>query len=155
MSTQVSKINALILGTDPASPSSGRIVFFAKSDGLYSKTSAGVVSKVSDNAVGKQYRATLLGADGSFTSATVAKNDLSAAIVWAYSAEGVYTGTLVGAFTANKTTFATGVGTATGGVIIKIVRTSADVVTLSTFAVDGTTPADFVGTIDVLITVDA
>lgn len=111
-------------------------------------------SQIDPQAVSKQYRATLLGANGSFTSATISKNDLSAAIVWAYSAEGVYTGTLVGAFTAGKTNILLSNLDATGGVILSAVRTSADVITLSTFAVDGTTPADFIGNIQVQIIVD-
>ncbi|WP_250487982.1 hypothetical protein, partial [Caballeronia sp. GaOx3] len=56
-------------------------------------------------------------------------NELSAAIVWAYTSAGVYTGTLAGAFTADKTwftVFASGDPTAK---VFKLTRTSADVVT--------------------------
>ena len=154
MSSLFSKIIGINL-TTVATPAAGRRVLYAKADGWYDKNSAGVETKLV-GVVGGQtaYRATLLGANGALTSATVSENQFSAAIVWAYSAEGVYTGTLAGAFPAT-TTFAIGLGTATEGVIAKIVRTSADVVTLSTFAVDGTTPADFVGTLYVSITADA
>ncbi len=142
--------------TTVATPSTGHRALYAKSDGWYDKNSAGVETKLSGTVGGvKEYRAVLTGANGSFTSATVLDNQLSAAIVWAYVSEGVYTGTLVGAFTLDLTSFNITIGTATGGIIPKIVRTSADVVTLSTFAVDGTTAADFIGTLYITITVDA
>lgn len=142
--------------TTVANPSTGHRVLYAKSDGWYDKNSAGVETKLSGTVGGvKQYRAILVGENGALTSTTVLDNQLSAAIVWAYSAEGVYTGTLVAAFTANLTSFNITIGTATGGIISKIVRTSADVVTLSTFAVDGITAADFIGSLYITITVDA
>lgn len=155
MSSLFSKITGINL-TTVATPAAGRRVLYAKSDGWYDKNSAGVETKLVGVAGGqKVYRATLTGANGAFTSATIAENQLSDVIVWAYVSEGVYTGTLVGAFTVDKTTFNIAIGSATGGVIQKIVRTSADVVTLSTFAADGTTASDFIGTLSVTITVDA
>lgn len=70
--------------------------------------------------------------------ATVLHNGLSAPIVWARADVGQYTGTLTGAFTANKTAlFATG-SNATLAPIVTLERTSADVVTLRTFDETGT-----------------
>ncbi len=112
-------------------------------------------SAIDPQALSLFYRATLTGSNGAIAAPSVAKNTLSAAIVWAYVSEGVYTGTLTAAFpSAARTSLLVSLGSATGGVILKLVRTSADVITLSTFAVDGTTPADFIGDIDVSITID-
>jgi len=114
-----------------------------------------LASNIDPQATSAVYRATLTGSNGAIAAPSVGKNTFSAAIVWAYSAEGVYTGTLAGAFpTAARTNLQVSLGSATGGLILKLVWTSTDVVTLSTFAVDGTTPADFIGDIDVNITVD-
>lgn len=69
--------------------------------------------------------------------ATVLKNGLSGAIVWARSDVGTYTGTLTGAFTANKTAL---FATPTGGTLaasVALARTSADVVTLRTLDAAG------------------
>jgi hypothetical protein len=154
MSNLFSKIIGIQL-TTVSNPPAGKRVLYAKSDGWYDKNSAGTEIKLVGVAGGQTaYRATLTGSNGAIAVPAVSENQFSAAIVWAYSAEGVYTGTLVGAFPAT-TTFSIGIGTATGGVIAKIVRTSADVVTLSTFAVDGTTASDFIGTIYVSILADA
>lgn len=112
------------------------------------------ISASIDEAGVNTYQAILLGANGSLTSTTVASNGLSAAPVVAYSAEGVYTVTLADEFTANKTTVFLTLGSATDGVVLKGVRTSADVVTLSSFLVtDGTTAADFIGTVNLEINV--
>ena len=148
--------DGIIRTTTPATPPTGQRSLYPKADGWYDLSSAGVEAKIVTQAgvQTKVYRATLTGSNGAIATTAVHENGLSAAIVWAYSAEGVYTGTLVGAFPAT-TTFSIGIGTATGGVIAKIVRTSADVVTLSTFAVDGTTASDFIGTIYVSILADA
>lgn len=67
----------------------------------------------------------------------VLENTLPAgAIVWAYSAPGIYTGTLVGAFTADKT-FA-GIQQNQVDRALVIGRTSADVVTIVTSDYSGT-----------------
>lgn len=157
MSAIFSKITTLILGTDPATPASGRITLFAKSTGLFAKNSAGVVTKVSDYSVGTEYRATLLGADGALTSTTVHKTDFSMALTGAYSAEGVYTLTAASGtpFTADKTVVRVTNSTATGAIIFTGVVTSTSVITINTFAADGTTPADAIGKFFVDITVDA
>jgi len=154
-----SKIFGLILGTNPATPSSNRRVLFAKSDGWYDKDTAGVVRKLTSGtgAGVSGYRATLLGANGALTSTTVAKNDFDGVtITGAYGAEGVYTITAGSAiFTANKTIALLGLGTATGGVVLKAVMTSTTVITINSFLVtDGTTAADFIGTVYLSITVD-
>jgi hypothetical protein len=154
MSNLFSKIIGIQL-TTVSNPPAGKRVLYAKSDGWYDKNSAGTEIKLVGVAGGQTaYRATLTGSNGAIAAPAVSENQFSAAIVWAYSAEGVYTGTLVGAFPAT-TTFAVTLGTATGGIIPRIVRTSADVVTLSTFAADGTTAADFIGTVYVSILADA
>lgn len=155
-----SKIQGLLLGTDPATPPSNRRVLYAKSDGWYDKDVAGVVRKLTSGtgAGVSGYRATLLGANGSLTSTTAAKNDFSGvAIAGAYSAEGVYTLTADSAiFTADKTTVQLTLGTATEGVVLKAEMTSTTVITIKSFLVtDGTTAADFIGTVYVDIKVDA
>jgi hypothetical protein len=117
--------------------------------------SVGVFAAAYADSVGTNvYRAILTGANGSFTSATVTKNDLSGAISWAYTGEGIITGTLSNAFTANKTTVFLTLKSATGGVILKHAITSDDAIVINSFAVDGTTASDFIGTIDVEINVE-
>lgn len=148
-------LNGVIRTAEPTAPPTGQRSLYPKSDGWYDLNAAGDEVKLMSQASGqtKVYRATLTGANGSFTSATVHENSLSAAIVWAYTGEGVITGTLANAFTANKTAVQKSVGSATGGVILKHSITSDDAVVINSFAVDGTTAADFIGTIDVQITV--
>jgi hypothetical protein len=148
---------ALVLTTAPANPAVGRVVFYATSTGLHMKNSAGTITKLSDNAVGTEYRATLLGANGALTSTTVSKTDFSMALTGAYSAEGVYTLTAASGtpFTADKTIVKVFNAGATGAIIYTAVVTSTTVITISTFAADGTTPADAIGKFFVEITVDA
>jgi hypothetical protein len=149
-----------IIRTDdqiPENPPTGQLTVFAQADGLHTLTSAGVDKLLDASVTGasKIYRATLTGANGAFTSETVQRNDLSAAIAWAYTSEGVITGTLTDAFTANKTNVQLTLGSATGGVVLKSALTSNDAVVISSFLItDGTTAADFIGTIDVVITVE-
>jgi hypothetical protein len=154
-----SKIYGLILGTNPATPSSNRRVLFAKSDGWYDKDTAGVVTKLLAGSSGvSSYRATLLGANGALTSTTASKNDFgSTTITGAYVSEGVYTLTASTAiFTANKTIPTVTLGTATGGVIVKVENTSTTVLTVKSFLVtDGTTAADFIGSVYINVDVDA
>ena len=86
------------------------------------------------------YSALLTQAGTAAPVATVLRNDLDGAVVWARSIAGVYTGTLVGAFLA-----ATSVQvTLTVEGVAYVARTSADVLTLTTCAVDaeGAAPAD-------------
>lgn len=154
-----SKIYGLILGTAPSSPSSNRRVLYAKSDGWYDKNSAGVEKRLLSGASGaSSYRATLLGANGSLTSTTVGKNDFgSITFTGAYVSEGIYTITASSAaFTANKTDAQITLGTATGGIVVKAEMTSTTVITIKSFLVtDGTTAADFIGTVYLNVTVDA
>lgn len=84
-----------------------------------------------------EYTALISQSGTSDPTVTVIKNTLPAgAIVWARSGVGVYTGTLAGAFIANKTV---GFINSTGGSAqADVKRTSNDVVTLSTFNI---TPA--------------
>lgn len=157
MSAIFSKINTRVLSTNAATPPTGSIVIFAKSDGIYSKNAAGTVTKVSDNAVGNEYRATLLGANGALTSTTVSKTDFTMALTGEYVSEGVYTLTAASGtpFTANKTIVKVYNSEATGAVIFRAAVTSTTVITISTFAADGTTAADAIGKFFVEITVDA
>lgn len=69
-------------------------------------------------------------------TATVLENTLGGSVVWARSDVGVYTGTLVGAFTLNKTAIFTSPSVTDS--LVFSARTSADVVTLTTSDVDGT-----------------
>lgn len=116
---------------------------------------AAIADSITDLALSKEYKAVLTGANGSFTSATVAKNDLSAAIVWVYTGEGIITGTLTNAFTTDKTTVFLTLKSATGGVVLKHSITSDDAIVINSFLVtDGTTAADFIGTINVFISVE-
>ena len=65
---------------------------------------------------------------------TVLLSTMIGPIVWAYVGIGIYTGTLVGAFTVGKTWFKEPVANlvVAGPLDIKLVRTSANVVTLTT-----------------------
>ena len=86
------------------------------------------------------YSALLTQASTAAPVATVLRSDLDGTVVWARSSAGVYTGTLVGAFLA-----ATSVQvTLTVEGVAYVARTSADVLTLTTCAVDaeGAAPAD-------------
>lgn len=82
------------------------------------------------------YDALLTQAAGAAPVATVLLNTLSAAIVWARTSAGLYTGTLVAAFTAAKTQIFIGSNAAalpaTTFNVIQSQRTSADVVTIQT-----------------------
>lgn len=78
----------------------------------------------------KSYVATLTQTGTAAPTATVLENQLAAAIVWARTGVGVYTGTLTGAFTANKTVASIS-QPATGKATVS--RTSANVITVSTF----------------------
>lgn len=152
--TILSKIQGLIL-TSTSTPATGRRLLYAKSDGWYDKNSAGVETKVVSGAVAdaaKAYDAILTqtGTDAP-TAQVFGTNDIGA-IVWARSAEGVYTGTLVGAFTANKTAIHVTVGGGSTAFTAQATRTSADVVTISTFD-DGFVPDDLEGTLYVNIQV--
>ena len=112
------------------------------------------IIKEEDGAKGKTYKAILNQASTDApTVTTLILNELSAAIVWAYTSEGVYTGTLVGAFTADKTWWNFSlVGNPTGK-IVRLARTSADVLTMSVFALDGSTPSELGGSLNLLIEV--
>lgn len=151
--------DGIIRATTPSTPPSGQRSLYPKSDGWYDLSSAGVEKRLLSGTSGiSSYRAVLLGANGSLTSTTAGKNDFAGiTITGAYSAEGVYTLTAdSAAFTANKTNVQLSLGTATGGVILKAELTSTTVITIKSFLVtDGTTAADFIGTIYVDVTVDA
>ena len=85
------------------------------------------------------YKGFLSFAGTSAPSPTVLENSLDTLITWARSNTGIYTGTLTGAFTANKTFLQTGTKTmipvySTLGTIAgyyNIVRTSANVITIT------------------------
>jgi hypothetical protein len=106
---------------------------FAGQSGYWS-----LVSSSSPNAqVGiKVYRATLTQTSTSAPTATVMENSFGAAIVWARSNTGVYTATLADAFTSAKTFIVNAglAGTVAAPKDVTAVRTSANVVTVSTGA---------------------
>lgn len=111
------------------------------------------ITKEEDQATNKQYKAVITQSGTSAPTATVLKNELSAAVVWARSSEGVYTATLASAFVVSKTWFDfSKVGNPTGKVIY-LDRTDANVLTLSSFESDGTTPDDLDGSINLVVEV--
>ena len=155
MSNLFSKIIGIQL-TTVSNPPAGKRVLYAKSDGWYDKNSAGTETKLIGVAGGQTvYRAILTGSNGAISATVVSENQFSAPIVWAYSAEGVYTGTLVGAFTLLKTTIQATLGVPTvPGQSVYVTHTSANVITLTTTGADGFN-ADFITTLNIQITVDA
>lgn len=85
----------------------------------------------------KTYRALLTQAGTAAPTAVVLQNELSATIVWTRTGVGVYIGTLAAAFTASKTLVRAAMSNNAAGAAVtqgySFVRTSADVVTLTTF----------------------
>src|SRR4029079_4305549 len=125
-----SKSYYTIQSAAPASPPANEIVIYAKSGGIYAKTSAGVETLVSNvTASSKTYRAFMTQSATAAPTVTVFENGLSADIAWTHSATGVLIGTLTGAFTTNKTFI--NATLSAGSVGINVVRTSADVVTVT------------------------
>lgn len=105
-----------------------------------------------DPAVTKVYRAKLTGTNNADPTAAVRVNTLGGTVVWARTGEGVYTGTLTGAFTAGKTTIHVQLAaSAMPAYSIFAIDTSANVVTILT---DNAGSSDFIGDIFVTITVD-
>lgn len=86
----------------------------------------------------KVWRGLLTQSSTSAPTAVVLENSLGGTITWARTSAGLYTGTLTGAFTASKTFLSLVQG---GGVDghYQVVRTSADVITITTD--DADTPA--------------
>ncbi len=86
----------------------------------------------------KFYQATITQSGGSAPTATVLNNTLGGTVVWARTSAGLYTATLTGVFTANKTQIFVGdsLTTVSNFSIVQSTRTSANVVTLTTRAVD-------------------
>lgn len=93
------------------------------------KTQKEINDLQAEDTLSKEYIALITQSGTDAPTVQVIKNELSAAVVWAYSNVGIYTGTLVGAFTASKTAV---VCTPLLNASAAGVRTSADVVTLST-----------------------
>lgn len=147
-----SKIHGLILGTAPSTPPTNRRALYAKADGWYEKDVAGVERKLVAQTSGqtKVYRATLTGSNGAIATTSVAENGLSAAIVWTYTGEGAYLGTLADAFVADKTNIQVSVG---DFVLPVTYRASANTVAIETYNPTTGAAADIIGTIDVQITV--
>src|SRR5688572_2059968 len=145
--------------TPTENPPAGYRSLYAKADGWYDKDDAGVETKISNPIAGtdtaKEFRVVLTGSNGAVATTAVTKNTLSAAPAIAYAAEGVVTVTLASEFVVARTIPIVSLGTATGGVIIKAEVTSANVITINSFLVtDGTTAADFIGTVFLSIIVD-
>ena len=132
--------------TDPTSPKGNPTRNFTVSSIISANT--GLVS----------YHASLVQTGTNAPVATVMSNGLSAAIVWARTGVGVYTGTLNGAFTANKTSIIvqsnqlTSPSMTTDGAQgsepanefptqIQAVVTDANTITLTSFGLDGTSGA--------------
>lgn len=129
-----SKLTAIILSTDPTAPPAGHVTVYAKSGGIYSRTTDGTVALLGNTtAPSKTYAASLTQAGTAAPTATVHENGLSADIVWTRDSEGVYFGTLASAFTSAKThiiaTLNGGSGTPLG---IRAAWTSANVITVTT-----------------------
>lgn len=91
----------------------------------------------------KKYRALLTQSSTDAPVPTVLENSLGAAVVWTYVGPGTYIGTLVGAFTANKTFPVIATPLQGNGVLntADIAHTSADVLTIVTRQIDAATPA--------------
>jgi len=101
------------------------------------------------------YRAILTQAGTATPTAAVLVNTFGETLTIARSNTGIYTFTLAGTgtlFTAGVTWVEAG-GQSGTAIDTKIVRTSSTVVTLSTFAADGSTATDLGGTISVEIAV--
>lgn len=77
----------------------------------------GTTNHVAANAY-KRYEAVVAQTGAGAPSATVLANTLGGTVVWARSAQGVYTATLAAAFTANKTTVYITSKTQTGGRLV-------------------------------------
>lgn len=98
----------------------------------------------------KVYRALLTQTTTDAPTAVVLHNDLSAAIVWTRSGLGTYVGTLAAAFVSGKTFLTMGqfgskaVAAGVGGFRIQVVRTSANVITVTTGDGAGSTALDAV-----------
>ena len=114
-----------------ATGTANSIDIFAGKTGVWSLVQA---SAASGQVAVKAYRALVTQSSTSAPTATVLENSLGAAVVWARSNTGVYTATLAGAFSSNKTfIMISGVaGTVAAQRDAFAVRTSADVVTVST-----------------------
>lgn len=82
------------------------------------------------------------------TMATPLQNQLAAAVVWARTSAGLYTGTLVGAWgsAASKVLAQATVEHGSTAMIVRVVRTSADVLTVFT-ATEAGVAADLVGNV--------
>ncbi len=132
--------------TDPTSPKGNPTRNFTVSSIISANT--GLVS----------YHASLVQTGTNAPVATVMSNGLSAAIVWARTGVGVYTGTLTGAFTANKTSVFVQSNQLTSPSMeadgaqgsaptnqfptqIQAVVTDANTITLTSFGLDGTSGA--------------
>lgn len=92
----------------------------------------------------KVYRALLTQASTAAPSATVLENTLGGTVVWARSVAGVYTATLSGAFTSNKTVAECPANVWSGSTTLNanyLVHTSANVLTLTTVVTDVGVPA--------------
>jgi hypothetical protein len=147
-----SKIHALVLSSDPAAPAAGKVIFYAKSDGLYQRNSAGTVTKINSEAtaaIEKIYRATVTQASTDAPVAAVLENTLGGTVVWARASEGVYTATLASAFTANKTLVLATISA--GAVGIGAVHTRANVVTITTVDAAGAVTDDVSFTIQIAV----
>lgn len=119
-------------------------------DGAGTSISVTIV-KEEDVNVSQVYKAIVAQSGKGAPSATVLQNEFSDTIVWARSSEGVYTATLTGAFLSGVTMFwYTPVGNPTAKKF-SLVRTDNNVLTLSTFASDGTTPDDLDGSLNLII----
>lgn len=86
----------------------------------------------------KSYSVLISQASSAAPTVTVLENHMGT-IVWARSSAGVYTGTLTGAFVSGKTWFVAQ-NNSGAGVVYTIVRTSANVLTVTTTT--GGTPTD-------------
>lgn len=85
-------------------------------------------------AVTKVWRGTLTQSGTAAPVAAVAKNELGGTIAFARTSSGIYTATLAGAFTTNKTTLYPQRELAVGAEPIYVTRTSADVITITSDA---------------------
>lgn len=87
----------------------------------------------------KEYVGLLTQSGTSAPTEKVLENTLGGSITWGYTSTGIYTATLTGAFTADKTAvYLTGTDAST---FYKVVRTSANVITITTTADNDAAPS--------------
>ena len=116
-------------------------LYYRNPQGLWKKLS---ISNVTNDLTSAYLEYSVLMTQASTAAPTVVSLQDAFSPTLARTGTGVYTITKTGAFTSNKTLIPNHIilGTTAGANRISVVRTNANVITISTFGNDGTTPAD-------------